>query len=134
MKQSAIIFLSFFLFTKTMFGQEPFVLGVVDKIQSVELSETRTLNIYLPEKYSPDSSATYPVIYLLDGSANEDFIHVVGIVQFLTMIEKMPKSIIIGIANVDRRRDFTFPTTIAQDKKDYPTTGSSAKFISFIET
>ncbi len=133
MKQSAIIFLSFFLFTKTMFGQEPFVLGVVDKIQSVELSETRTLNIYLPEKYSPDSSATYPVIYLLDGSANEDFIHVVGIVQFLTMIEEMPKSIIIGIANVDRRRDFTFPTTIAQDKKDYPTTGSSAKFISFIE-
>ncbi len=45
----------------------------------------------------------------------------------------MPKSIIVGIANVDRRRDFTFPTTIAQDKKSYPTTGGSTKFMTFIE-
>ena len=112
---------------------QPFVLGVVQHIKSVELGETRTLNIYLPEKYAPDSAATYPVIYLLDGSANEDFIHIVGIVQFLNMIEAMPKVIVVGIANVDRRRDFTFPTTIAQDKKDYPTTGSSARFIAFLE-
>jgi predicted alpha/beta superfamily hydrolase len=113
--------------------QTPFVLGITDKIQSVELGETRTLNIYLPEGYSPDSAATYPVIYLLDGSANEDFIHIAGIVQFLTMIGAMPKSIVAGIANVDRRRDFTFPTTIETDKKNYPTTGSSAKFMVFIE-
>jgi len=113
--------------------QNPFVLGVADKIQSVELGETRVLNIYLPQGYSPDSAIIYPVIYLLDGSANEDFVHIVGIVQFLTMIETMPKSIVVGIANIDRRRDFTFPTTVEQHKKDYPTTGSSEKFIAFIE-
>ena len=49
------------------------------------------------------------------------------------MIEVMPKSIIIGIANIDRRRDFTFPTTVKEDLKDFPTTGKSANFISFIE-
>jgi predicted alpha/beta superfamily hydrolase len=114
-------------------GQTVFALGVVDKIQSAELGESRILNIYLPDGYSPDSSKTYPVIYLLDGSDNEDFIHVVGIVQFLNMIELMPESIVVGIANVDRRRDFTFPTSIEKDKKAYPTTGSSARFISFIE-
>jgi hypothetical protein len=114
-------------------GQMVFALGLVDKIQSVELGEARILNIYLPNGYSPDSSRTYPVIYLLDGSDNEDFIHVVGIVQFLNMIEVMPESIVVGIANVDRRRDFTFPTTVEKDKKVYPTTGSSARFISFIE-
>jgi predicted alpha/beta superfamily hydrolase len=113
--------------------QTPFTIGVVDKIFSKELGESRTLNIYLPEGYSRDSSKKYPVIYLLDGSANEDFLHIVGLVQFLTMIEKMPKSIVVGIANIDRRRDFTFPTTIAADKKDFPTTGSSEKFISFLE-
>jgi len=119
--------------TTATFSQTPFTIGLIDKIQSIELSETRILNIYLPEGYSPDSSTSYPVIYLLDGSAKEDFIHVVGIVQFLTMIESLPKSIVVGIANIDRRRDFTFPTTIEQDKKDYPTTGSSAKFMAFIE-
>ena len=114
-------------------GQTVFALGVVDKIQSAELGETRVLNIYLPDGYSPDSPRTYPVIYLLDGSDNEDFIHVVGIVQFLNMIEVMPVSIVVGIANIDRRKDFTFPTSIEKDKKAYPTTGSSTRFISFIE-
>jgi uncharacterized protein len=139
---SAVLWVLIFL-TNPSFGQKelsiednkqnPFVIGVVDKIQSVELGETRVLNIYLPEGYCTDSTVTYPVIYLLDGSANEDFIHITGIVQFLTMIEMMPKSIIVGIANVDRRRDFTFPTTIDQHKKDYPTIGSSTKFIAFIQ-
>lgn len=109
-----------------------FALGVIDKLPSAVLGETRTLNIYLPEGYNKDT-ATYPVIYLLDGSANEDFIHIVGLVQFLTMIEAMPKSIVVGIANVDRRRDFTYPTTIEKNKHDFPTTGGSAKFMLFIE-
>jgi len=104
-------------------GQTVFALGMVDKIQSVVLGESRTLNIYLPDGYSPDSPATYSVIYLLDGSADEDFIHVTGIVQFMNLIETMPKSIVVGVANVDRRRDFTFPTSIEKDKKAYPTTG-----------
>lgn len=122
------------LSTNFAFSQEqPFVLGKIEKINSKQLAETRTLNIYLPEGYSPDSAKTYPVIYLLDGSANEDFIHVTGLVQFLSMIEAMPKSIVVGIANVDRKRDFTYPTSIAADLKDFPTTGKSANFIAFIE-
>lgn len=111
----------------------PFELGSIHEIQSAELSEKRILNIYLPEGYCADSATTYPVIYLLDGSASEDFVHIAGLVQFLVMIEKMPPSIVVGIANVDRKRDFTFPTTIEKDKRDFPTTGGSEKFMRFIE-
>ncbi|WP_443944518.1 alpha/beta hydrolase [Pedobacter sp. AW1-32] len=121
-------------FAQLSFAQnQAFNLGQVVKINSSILSETRILNIYLPEGYSPDSGKKYPVIYLLDGSANEDFIHITGLVQYLTMIEFMPKSIVVGIANIDRKRDFTFPTQIADDKKDYPTTGKSKHFIQFME-
>jgi len=111
----------------------PFILGQTETIYSQVLSETRTINVYLPEGYAKEKAATYPVIYLMDGSANEDFIHISGLVQFLTMGELMPKTIVVGIANVDRKRDFTFPTTIEKDKKDFPTTGGSAKFIGFLE-
>ncbi|MDB5282787.1 MAG: Esterase, partial [Bacteroidota bacterium] len=52
---------------------------------------------------------------------------------FLNMIGTLPKSIVVGISNFDRKRDFTLPTTIEKDKRDYPTTGGSAKFIAFIE-
>lgn len=113
----------------------PFILGVIDDIQSKELEEKRTLNIYLPEGYNPQDTISYPVIYLLDGSADEDFIHVVGLVQFNSFewVKQVPKSIVVGIATVDRRRDFTFPTTVAEDKKANPTSGHSNRFIAFIE-
>ncbi|HEX8277545.1 MAG TPA: alpha/beta hydrolase-fold protein, partial [Segetibacter sp.] len=114
---------------------KPFVLGVVDEVQSVELAEKRILNIYLPEGYNKNDTIRYPVVYLLDGSADEDFIHVVGLYQFnnFSWIDRVPKSIIVGIATVDRRRDFTYPTTIKGDKKRYPTTGHSDRFINFIQ-
>jgi predicted alpha/beta superfamily hydrolase len=134
MKKCLLIlcFLSLINFVSAQNPGKNFILGPVDKIESTILKETRTLNIYLPPGYN-DSSASYPVIYLLDGSANEDFLHVTGVVQFLTMIGAMPNTIVVGIENVDRKRDFTFPTTITADKKDYPTTGGSEKFIKFIE-
>ena len=111
---------------------QPFVLGVTVSIPSGILQEARTLNIYLPEVYGMDSTRAFPVIYLLDGSADEDFIHTCGLVQFLTMTGTMPPTNLVGIANIDRRRDFTFPTTIAKDKTDYPTTGGSGKFMDFV--
>src|SRR6185437_12342755 len=116
-------------------NSKPFVLGVIDEMDSKELGEKRILNIYLPEGYNKEDTIKYPVIYLLDGSADEDFIHIVGLVQFNSFewVNRVPKSIVVGIANVDRRRDFTFPTTIAEDKKAYPTTGHSDKFIRFLE-
>jgi len=132
MKKIILLLFCSFTFISLCFAQEPLILGKTYKIQSKILKEDRKLNIFTPEGYHPDSSKTYPVIFLLDGSANEDFVHIVGVVQFLTMIEAMPKSIVIGIANVDRKRDFTFPTTIKKDKEDFPTTGGSANFINFL--
>ena len=116
-------------------SSKPSVLGVTDEIQSKQLGETRILNIYLPEGYNKKDTITYPVIYLLDGSADEDFIHVAGLVQFnnFPWIERVPKSIVVGIANIDRKRDFTFPSAVASDTKMLPTSGKSEKFINFIE-
>lgn len=104
-------------------------------IESKILNEHRDLNIYLPPSYSTDSLKSYPVIYLLDGSLDEDFIHIAGIVQFgsFSWINMIPQSIIVGIGNVDRKRDFTYPSTNELDKKDLPTSGKSANFIQFIQ-
>lgn len=112
----------------------PFTLGVVETIRSTTLAEDRVLNIALPQGYHPDSAARYPVIYLLDGSADEDFIHVTGAVQFASFpwVDRVKPSIVVGITNVDRKRDLTFPSTVAKDKADFPTTGGSAAFMRFI--
>ncbi|MEP1384469.1 MAG: alpha/beta hydrolase-fold protein [Paraglaciecola sp.] len=105
-------------------------------LQSEVLNENRVINVYLPQGYSKALVKDYPVIYLLDGSIEEDFIHIAGLVQFgsFSWVEMLPESIVVGISNVDRRRDFTFPTGNERDKKDFPTTGHSQSFIRFIET
>lgn len=117
----------------SVFGQDSLFLAKTDRIQSEVLHEERIIHVYLPHNYHPDSAVLYPVIYLLDGSANEDFIHVTGITQFLEMTGEMKPCIVVGIANVDRKRDFTFPTTVEKDKQDYPTTGGSEHFMNFVE-
>lgn len=115
---------------------KPFVLGETHTLTSKVLGENRVLNIALPEGYSANDTTQYPVIYVLDGSADEDFIHIAGLVQFCSFewVGWVPKSIVVGIGTVNRRRDFTFPTTVPEDKAAFPTAGHSATFIQFIET
>lgn len=124
-----------FAFQSLVFAQtekvKPLTIGEIRTIQSKILNEERTLNIYLPQNF--DKTKSYPVIYLLDGSMNEDFIHVSGLVQFFNQMYSMPETIVVGIANIDRKRDFTFHTDLKDLQKDYPTTGHSDKFISFLE-
>lgn len=112
----------------------PFCIGETIRIHSDTLGEDRSINIYLPPGYGADDTTRYHVIYLLDGSADEDFIHVAGLVQFYTFpwIQRLPPTIVVGIANVDRRRDYTFPTHNKEHKTTWPTTGRSAPFINFI--
>jgi predicted alpha/beta superfamily hydrolase len=115
-------------------AQDPLTIGHVHTLHSHVLGEERTINIALPQDYHPDSAARYPVAYLLDGGADEDLIHVVGALQFAAFpwIAWQRPGIVVGIANTDRRRDLTFPTTIAADKEKFPTTGGSAAFMRYI--
>lgn len=135
-----ITLLCFCLCSGSTFSQsgsqhKPFILGEILEINSSELAEKRILNIYLPAGYNRANNNRYPVIYLLDGSADEDFIHVAGLVQFnnFPWINRLPESIVVGIANINRKKDFTYPSSIEEDIKQFPGTGHSDKFIAFIE-
>lgn len=141
MRLSLILSFTLSLLSISAFGQakeaskQLFSIGERLEFHSKILNEDRVLNIYLPSSYSMDDAYKYPVIYLLDGSKDEDFIHISGLVQFgsYSWINMIEESIIVGIENIDRKHDFTFPTTVEQDKVDFPTTGGSEDFINFIE-
>lgn len=113
----------------------PFILGEKRLLSSSILGEDRTIHVYLPDEYGLVDTTTHPVVYLLDGGQDEDFIHVVGLYQFFTFpwIEQVPSSIVVGIANTDRRHDFTFPSTVEEDRNRNPTSGGSGRFIQFLQ-
>lgn len=112
-------------------GKKTVPLGVVESFHSKALNEKRVLNIYLPQGYHPDSLKTYPVIYLLDGSAHEDFPHIAGLAQFMNMYKTLPESIVVGIANGNRYKDFTYPSNDKRDLKEIPVS-RSADFMEFL--
>lgn len=112
----------------------PLTIGESLVLFSDILGQERPLNIYLPYGFSPDSAKTYPVIYLLDGSADQDFLHIAGLVQFASYpwLEYCPESIVVGIANLDRTHDFTHPPHHPEYSEQAPSSGGSADFIRFI--
>ncbi|MCB0457304.1 MAG: alpha/beta hydrolase-fold protein [Flavobacteriaceae bacterium] len=130
------LFILLFVTFQVSISQEkkPFSIGETLSFYSEILQEDRVLNIYLPNGYE-NSSKQYPVIYLLDGSTDEDFIHIAGLVQFgsFSWINMIPETIVVGIANVDRKKDFTYPSTDKGYVKKYPMTGHSENFIQFLE-
>lgn len=112
-------------------SKKAFTIGEQIEWFSKELNEKRSLNIFLPQDYNSDKK--YQVIYLLDGSSHEDFLHICGLVQFFDLQFQTPETIVVGITNVDRKRDFTFPTTDKELQNEFPTTGGSERFIAYLE-
>src|SRR5262245_15347234 len=105
-------------------AQEPATLedGKVVKFFAPALDEERRLNVLLPPGYE-QGTARYPVIYLLDGSAHEDYFHAASLFDFLATYGVMPRTIVVGVSNIDRKRDFTMPPANAEDRKSAPTAG-----------
>ncbi len=131
---AALLLFQFSLIAQSV-TKKPLEIGETLSFNSKYLNENRVLNVYLPVSYSLNKDKTYPVIYVLDGSIDEDFLHMAGLVQFQSYpwINKVPEAIVVGIANVDRKRDFTDESSQAVDKKEIPTSGGSTAFISFLD-
>ncbi len=110
----------------------PIAFGETYQVESEILEENRTFNVYLPPEYTEEGTDRFPVIYLLDGALDEDYYHVAGLMRFLATYELMPPAIVVGIANEDRRGDFTRPTRVADDQEAVPTAGGAANFVRFL--
>ncbi len=114
-------------------AQKDVTFGQQYTLPSSTLAEDRVLNVLLPRGYADSTAKEYPVIYLLDGAVNEDFFHVAGLVRYYQDHHMMPPTILVGIANTDRKRDMTYPSSDPRDRADFPTTGGSARFIEFLQ-
>lgn len=111
---------------------EPLVIGESFTIGSRILGEDRRVNVLVPTVYGEKIAAPMPVLYVLDGGIDEDFLHIAGLVQILVCNGGMRPFVVVGIQNTDRRRDMTGPTENEEDRKIAPVVGGSAAFRRFI--
>jgi predicted alpha/beta superfamily hydrolase len=124
---SKILIIAALLVTIQIFPQaddDQLVLGKYITLQSEILNEARRIFIRVPFGYE-QTSTKYAVLYLLDENAHS--IHASGTVSFLSANGVMPQTIIVGIPNTARNRDFT-PTVSAET----PNSGGADNFIKFL--
>lgn len=81
-------------------------IGQSTTLWSRELDEERRVFLSLPASYDA-TRLQYPVLVILDGDLH--FEHAAGLVDFMSRAGLMPQTIVLGIANTHRMRDFTTP-------------------------
>ena len=136
MKASLFIVLISYISLQNFSAQEnrDLYLGTSYTLHSEILNEDRIYSVSLPESYyeGKAENKTYPLLIVLDG--NTHFRPLSGIVQYLSAAStrnlRIPEMIVIGIENVNRRRDFTPDKVITTRPND---TGGGAAFLSFLE-
>lgn len=102
------------------------------KIQSKQIDEERTINVWTPIDYKTTSDSL-PVMYMADGGVKEDFPHIANTLAELIKEKKIKPLILVGIENTQRRRDLTGFTEVEKDKEIAPVVGGSEKFRAFIK-
>ncbi|MFT6867515.1 MAG: putative alpha/beta superfamily hydrolase [Cyclobacteriaceae bacterium] len=113
---------------------EQIEIGTKNIIHSNILNEDREYWVSLPESYSNEESyyKNYPILIVLDGNAY--FRPITGMVNYMSSgyngNTRIPEMIVVGIHNVNRRRDFTPDKTITNREND---SGGGDSFLSFLE-
>lgn len=93
--------------------------------------DARQVNVYLPEGYQEGGDA-FPVLYLIDGGLDQDFLHVVGTTALNALWGRSRPVIVVGIQTVDRRAELIGEKGNAEERRLFPTAGDSAAFRAYI--
>jgi predicted alpha/beta superfamily hydrolase len=103
------------------------------KFHSAVLNEERRVIIHLPRNYSRDTAHKYPVMYVLDGTSQDQ--HTADKIAVLSDAALIPSAIVVGLPNTrgNRERDQT-PPFMRRDVNDQNSPyGAADKFLLFIE-
>jgi predicted alpha/beta superfamily hydrolase len=133
-------FIAFLIFTTSshVTAQVPALYNHISNdvhiIHSKILNQERHIYIHNPKRDSSEAGKAFPVLYLLDG---ENHFHIVSAyIDYLSHWKVIPKTIVVGIISIDRRKDLTPTNSLLNfDRKidsSYKTTGGNEQFLQFI--
>ena len=113
---------------------KPPVTDIIDtSLRSAILNEERRVIVHLPRNYSTDTARKYPVMYVLDGTSQDQ--HTADKITVLSDAGLIQSAVVVGIPNGrgNRERDQT-PPYMRRDVNDPNSPfGAADKFLSFVE-
>jgi len=114
----------------------PLSFGTQHLISSDVYGTDREINIYVPE--IPEWGEGYfidplPVLYVIDGGADQDFFHIAGLSQLTTINGERQPMIVVGIRTHNRRQEIVPDPTKADYQKEFEGLGGSDDFRKFLQ-
>lgn len=128
----SVLLIGFLSCSNSQQPNDPIPVHETFTIDSKYVNEKRVITVWFPDEYK-NSTDSLPVLYMLDGGIKEDFPHIANTLSELIKAKKIKPFILVGIENIQRRRDLTPPTSVAKDKEIAPVVGGSAAFRQFIQ-
>jgi predicted alpha/beta superfamily hydrolase len=99
---------------------------IYETIESSKLGETREIKIQLPRNYDPEGDILYPLVVVFDGDYL--FEPISGNCDYHSYWGDMPKAIVVGVNQVDKRAsDLSF-----SDTTYFPSDEGGSQFFEFI--
>ncbi len=115
----------------TLQGDTELVIGTGYPLESKVFGDSRTINVYLPMGYA-ERDEEFPVLYLVDGGIQQDFIPMAGLAALATLSGQFREFILVGIQSNDRGFELTAPSDIPYDNEHLPHNGGSEQFRQFL--
>lgn len=114
-------------------GPAPLVIGQTFTLESPIMGGPREINVWLPPSYG-EGDRRYPVLYLLDGGAAQDFHHISGLAQLGSISGMMQEMIVVGVASKDRQNELAARSSDPEAVARWPNHGQSDRFRRFLST
>ncbi len=116
----------------TLDGETEIILGTGFPIASKVYGDSRTINVYLPLGYA-ERDEEFPVLYLVDGGAHQDFIPMAGMAALATLSAQYNEFILVGVQSNNRYIELTSPSDFPEDIKYLPKNGGADDFRRFLK-
>lgn len=134
LKTNSILFFLILCISAKLSAQntDQIVIGNKYQIHSEVLNETRYYSVYLPSSYQDSPTKKYPILIVLDGDtfAQPLFTTVNYLGSDYLRDSGIPQMIVVGISNINRRRDFTPDKVVTSRPND---SGGGKLFLQFIQ-
>ncbi|WP_417492530.1 alpha/beta hydrolase [Maricaulis sp.] len=111
--------------------QTPIIVGEEIVLDSGIYDGNRTITVSLPWSYG-DGTRSYPVLYLVDGGAQQDFIPMAGLAALGSLSMQYREFILVGVQTENRYVELTAPSDLAEDLRWLPENGGAADFRSHL--
>ena len=112
-------------------SENPVILGVSVVLDAPSLGDQREVNIWAP-LFLDQLEAPIPVVYLIDGGQEQDFVHMAGLAQLGALSWQYEPFILVGVQTRTRLFDLTRPATDPRYQAGFPEQGGSEAFLAFL--